>query len=49
VKRPALIGPPSRSPNKSLVVRLLWMAAIWVASVAGVLILSLILRTVLHR
>jgi hypothetical protein len=48
MKGPVLVVPPSRTLQKPFVVRLLWMAIIWVAGVACVLAVSLVLRAVLH-
>ncbi len=46
---PAIVAPSSDPPTKSLGVRLMWMAIIWAGGVSCVLIVSLILRGVLHR
>lgn len=49
MKAPAIVVLPSVPTEKPLIVRLMWMAILWGAGVACVLVVSLILREVLHR
>lgn len=49
LKWPDITAPPPGEPQAPLHVRLLWMAAIWAASILGVLAVAGVLRLVLRQ